>query len=238
MPDFDVNEHYKGDQGRAYVEARLSAGDAFYAVELEYFLPYLRSTDSVLEFGCGGGQMLSLVTPRVASIEAVEVNTAAREIASRSGVRVYASLTEVPGDATYDVIVSNHVLEHVPDVGAVLRELRSRLKPGGRLVVKLPIDDARAPRQRTWDRYDVDHHLHTWTPRLFANQLYDAGFEVDNIRVLTAALHHSLIGLRPLALRNATLWALAVLTRRRQLFAVASNPSGSVPSRSETSPRR
>jgi 2-polyprenyl-3-methyl-5-hydroxy-6-metoxy-1,4-benzoquinol methylase len=223
MPTLDVNPHYKGEQGRAYVDARLSAGPEFYSLELEYFLPYLRPADAVLEFGCGGGQLLPLLKGRVARIEAVEVNDGARERAAAFGVRLFASLGDVPREPTYDLILSNHVLEHVPDVGEVLRQLRARLKPGGRLVVKLPIDDARAPHQQSWDRHDVDHHLHTWTPRLFANQLFDAGFEVENIRVVTAALHQSLVGVRPFALRNLAMWALATIKRRRQLLAVARN---------------
>ena len=55
---------------------------------------------------------------------------------------VYASLDDLPLRPTYDVIMSNHVLEHVRDVCGTLERLRQWLKPGGRIVLKLPIDDA------------------------------------------------------------------------------------------------
>lgn len=43
-------------------------------------------------------------------------------------------------DATFDAVLSNEVLEHVPDLDAALRDTARILKPGGRLIATFPFD--------------------------------------------------------------------------------------------------
>jgi SAM-dependent methyltransferase len=43
------------------------------------------------------------------------------------------------GDATFDVVVCCHVLEHVPDDRKAMREIRRVLKPGGFAVLQVPL---------------------------------------------------------------------------------------------------
>jgi SAM-dependent methyltransferase len=47
-------------------------------------------------------------------------------------------------DASFDVVFCSHVLEHVPDDRAAMRELRRVLRPGGWAVLQTPVDTARA----------------------------------------------------------------------------------------------
>lgn len=64
------------------------------------------------------------------------------------------------GDATFDVIVSNDVLEHIPDPAAAFRECCRVLRPGGAVLATFPFH---ADRQRTLVRATladgVVHHL-------------------------------------------------------------------------------
>jgi SAM-dependent methyltransferase len=124
-----------------------------------------------------------------------------------------------------DVVISNHALEHTLAPLAELRELRRILKPGGRLVLWLPVDDWRSQRR---PGEDVNHHLYTWTPLLLRNLLDEAGFEVRECRVVTHAwprFHEFLFSRLPRPAFDvlARLWA--VLRRRRQVMALAERPS-------------
>lgn len=49
-------------------------------------------------------------------------------------------ITDIPhADGSFDLVFCNHVLEHVPDDRAALRELRRVLSPGGRAVLMSPV---------------------------------------------------------------------------------------------------
>lgn len=45
-------------------------------------------------------------------------------------------------DGSYDMVICNHVLEHVSDYGKALTEISRILKPGGKLIISFPIDPA------------------------------------------------------------------------------------------------
>jgi SAM-dependent methyltransferase len=47
------------------------------------------------------------------------------------------------GDASFDWVIANHVLEHVPDDRRAMREIRRVLKPGGTALLQVPIALAR-----------------------------------------------------------------------------------------------
>jgi 2-polyprenyl-3-methyl-5-hydroxy-6-metoxy-1,4-benzoquinol methylase len=220
--DHKVSDHYQGDRGGAYVAARqYDAHHPGFGLNFDYFHPYIGPRSRVLDFGCGNGGMLPHIGRAASSVEAVEVNPVARELARGFRFPVYESLDAIPAGKQYDVIVSNHVLEHVPDVVDVLSRLRRHLVPGGLFVTKLPIDDIRESLQRTWSKDDVDRHFYTWTPRLFANVLFESGYNVESIKIVTSAWDRRLFPLIKIGLAKPAFWCLATLLNRRQLLAVA-----------------
>jgi SAM-dependent methyltransferase len=226
MKQAPVGRHYQGEAGVLYAQKHGSGGELGYRLNAEFFLPYLKTTDVILEFGCGNAGMLRVLKSHVTRAEGLEVNPTARQAALLvSGCTIHAGLHEIPEEPVYDAIVSNHVLEHIRDVCSTLEMLRIRLKPGGRLIVMLPIDDFREPHQRKWDRDDNDHHLHTWSPRLFANTLYDSGYDVQDVQVITSAWHPALYRFMRFGLTKLVCWSIAVLLKRRQIRAVAVRPT-------------
>jgi len=66
-------------------------------------------------------------------------------------------LHAVPQPAgTYDAVINTQVLEHVPDPAAVLRELNRVLKPGGKLLLSVPLT---APLHgEPWHFFHFTHH--------------------------------------------------------------------------------
>ncbi len=231
MPDktstAGVSERYQGEAGAEYAAHYHSDPmDVGFRLAAEPLYPYLRSSDHLLDFGCAAGGVLRHLAPRVARAEGLEVNPHTSATARSLGFTVYNSLDELPDELSYDVVVASHVLEHVRDVASTLERLRAVLRPGGRLLVMLPMEDWRTATQREWERGDIDHHLYTWTPRLIANLLHETGYEVSDVTIRTTAWHPRLFPLMRVGLGKPAFWAFSVLKRRRELFAIAHQPAG------------
>jgi SAM-dependent methyltransferase len=212
-----VGSHYRGAAAADYLAYQRGIGALGAQLNRWKFEPHVRPTDAVVDFGCGTGGLLEGL--EAASKTGVEVSDPARREALERGLRVVAATSELV-DASADVVISNHALEHTLAPLDELRELRRVLRPGGKLVLWLPLDDWRAQRQ---PRPDADHHLYTWTPLLLRNLLDEAGFEVLETRVVSHAWPPATARLarlpRPLFDVLARVWS--VLRRRRQLMAVA-----------------
>lgn len=108
----------------------------------------------ILEVGAGTGSNLELLK-RYGTVDAIEPDDGARAFAEqRSGLSIKGGyLPHVPlDDGAYDLIVLLDVLEHIPGDVEALTYLRTKLAPGGRILVTVP----GAPWM--WSAHDVAHH--------------------------------------------------------------------------------
>jgi len=109
-------------------------------------------------------------------------------------VDVQADITRLPfRDGEFDVVLVNHVLEHVPDDRAALRELHRVLTPGGRALMQHPmpgvsrtIEDSSvtdpADRLREFGQED---HVRVYAESDFRARVREAGFVSSVIRTRT-----------------------------------------------------
>ncbi|MGC4252797.1 MAG: methyltransferase domain-containing protein [Sphingobium sp.] len=96
-------------------------------------------------------------------------------------------LMELDEADRYDLFYASHVMEHVPDDRAVLRNILRALKPGGEawLIVPLwdkPTEDGSfdiPPRERE-RRFGQWDHVRQYGPD-FADRIREAGFELEEI---------------------------------------------------------
>jgi SAM-dependent methyltransferase len=221
MTQIELPSRYTGSEGEAYFRWQAEIGRAGARLNRWRFLPFLSGTDIVLDFGCGGGFLLAGL-PALDRL-GIEINPAARQVAEANGLATYPSLEELEA-ASVDVVISNHALEHTPDPFAELRGILRTLRPGGRLVLWLPLNDWRSDRRV---KNDPSCHLYAWTSLTLRNLLSAAGFEVHACKVVTHAWSLRLASLEsrvPSRLFDLACRTLAVVRRRRQLMALASRP--------------
>lgn len=103
---------------------------------------------------------------------------------------IKADITNIPFEDNYfDVIICNHVLEHIPDDSLAMSELYRVLKMGGWSILQVPIDTSlehtyedfsiTSPKERE-KAFGKDDHVR-WYGRDYKKKLEDAQFKVSEI---------------------------------------------------------
>jgi SAM-dependent methyltransferase len=152
-----------------------------------------------LDVGCGDGSVIEVLRDHglAARLVGLDADPLEVDLARSSGVyerAECASAAEIPEpDASFDFAFSNSVLEHIPPVGAALREVARVLKPGAPFTITVPVqafDDSLAGpgvlapllgRTRPVYLQRMDQrlaHVNLWSPQRWRSELEAAGFRV------------------------------------------------------------
>ena len=135
------------------------------------FADIIKENKKVLDFGCGGGFLLSEFTN--IKRNGVEINEIARNEASKKNITVFESSKDLPSDE-FDIIVSDNALEHCDNPFLELKELFRSLKKGGKICIVAPLDSLGV----SFKPDDKDFHLYSWSPMNLGNLLTAVGFNV------------------------------------------------------------
>jgi 2-polyprenyl-3-methyl-5-hydroxy-6-metoxy-1,4-benzoquinol methylase len=95
---------------------------------------------SVLEVGCGDGFLAARLSRRVPRVVAVDVDEPVLQRAKQRFPAApvawrHGDILAMEGMGTFDAVVSNATLHHLPDTRAALACLRGLLMPGGTLAL-------------------------------------------------------------------------------------------------------
>jgi 2-polyprenyl-6-hydroxyphenyl methylase/3-demethylubiquinone-9 3-methyltransferase len=132
-------EHY-GDFDELWWDPKGPAGllHAMNRPRLEFYLDQLGDPRGrrVLDAGCGGGLVAKGLAEAGALVTGLDLSPSCLRVASRAvprGFRPAAGRMErLPfAPASFDAVVAADVLEHIPDLPAVVAEVARVLRPGG-----------------------------------------------------------------------------------------------------------
>ena len=158
------------------------------ASEIAHVLSYPFPEGIGLDLGCGDGRLTQIILESVGERKMVGIDIDPRETALAEKLNIYDRIHVTPADqipepdGSFDWVFSNSVLEHIPNIDDVIREVSRVLKLGGKFLLTVPGDkfhkclggplfpwvsqedyikevDARFACLRYWSAKDWEEHL-------------------------------------------------------------------------------
>lgn len=147
----------------------------------------LHDHSRALDIGAAEGSMLKAIATVCpdATLVAVEPNPDFGAFAqSHAGCHVHSGLDQLKGNAHFDLIVINHVLEHVKKPVEFLRDVAQLLAPEGRLYIDVP---SVAEYTGLHDFHVA--HLYHFGEESLRNLLLSAGYDVHVLEKHSPVMH-------------------------------------------------
>lgn len=179
-------EDLAGSIPLARVLGRLPPLRARATFKLGVMLHPWRPEGVLLDVGCGSGHYLDLLRALGWSrLVGVDIGSRAVRTAVQSGLEAYEGDLRSVGfpDATFDAVSMSHVLEHVDDPVALLREVRRVTKPDGRIAIEVPNVESLVSRllRDHWVGIDTPRHLVNFSRLGLHTALVRAGLTIETI---------------------------------------------------------
>lgn len=182
------------------------------ARRLRHYVPNRHG--KILELGCGGGHLLrALRHAGYGNLSGVDW-AISPETGDLDGVTLIArDIARYTPTESFDLILLNNVLEHLPAPHEVLRRYRPYLKPGGCLIVVTPNADSLSRRifGKFWAGLHSPWHVFIFSPPSLSVLAERAGYRIHT-HMATAELGS---------------WALSLQSLWRSLRPAANRPAGS-----------
>lgn len=180
------------DRHLAYREDLLEVGPRFFMRTRLMRRMLQGQRGRILDVGCGDGFFLAQLARmgfQCAGLDASEamIDRARMRLAGQAEL-FCGLLQDYAPDQPFDAVVCGEVLEHIEDDVGTLREIARVLRPGGVLVVSVPID------MRLWNEADAyAGHVRRYSKGEILNKLRQAGLAPASYVVwgfpITRALH-------------------------------------------------
>jgi len=155
-----AEELYRGENGSQYHALRQGRrSDAVQDSRATLFSGLTQHDSHVVDFGCGTGGVLKRLEAKKRI--GVEINEISADEAAKHLDEIYRNLSEI-SEASVDVAISFHALEHVDEPADVISGLYRVLRPGGLLRIIVPCEmplllaqHQTVRRQGLWPRFEV-----------------------------------------------------------------------------------
>lgn len=175
------DDYFEGQDGGGY--ASYAAQAQALSLTFQRLMTQLKrrnmSGGHLLEVGCGYGFLLQQAQPFFSKIDATDFSAGALAKAQSFADNIYqGGLDAIPPGQTYDLIIANHVIEHVYHPHDFVAQCKARLKPGGWLLLSTP--DAGSfwlkLMGKRWPSFILPDHLLYFSAQHLRSLFTQAGF--------------------------------------------------------------
>lgn len=185
----DIASHY-GDEYDPYQRGYNRIADRVVRMRTNREVARMRSFNPsigvVLEVGASWGKyILHLRDTFGFDVVGVEPNAEMCAIGKKEGLDMRTGTLEDAHfpDASFDCVIMSHVIEHLYDPRATMREVFRILRPGGVVLIKTPNLDTpeRLFFGTYWLPYEAPRHILIFSGRTLARLLIESGFLIRRV---------------------------------------------------------
>lgn len=135
----------------------------------------------LLEIGVGSGSFLQSARERGFEVMGCDLSsTICERIRRTRDITMHCgTLAELESKDRFDVVVMNHVLEHVNEPVAFLQDVLRLLAPGGVVHIAVPNVACWEARLPGWTSYEP-YHLAYFTPETLGRTVTSSGFSIED----------------------------------------------------------
>lgn len=168
----------------------------------------------IIDIGCGDGFHLELLKDfgkKTWTLEGVDADERAAKMAEKKGLTVHCGLLEdLPlTKESYDLAILIQTIEHLADPPRLLREVRSLLRPGGRIVIVTDNTDSldfTLAKKRYWGGYHFPRHWNLFNRKTIQKLAGKIEMEVETLTTQVSPVNWVYSIRNRLADKNAPEW--------------------------------
>lgn len=149
---------------------------------------------NILDIACGYGYGAEILSSApISSYLGVDINEElvcnARQVYEENSKKVLsfecADATTWKSDRKFDLVISFETVEHIPNYQDLLRNLREKVRPGGRLLISSPNRPVTSPQAPSiFDKPANEFHTQEFTINELLLELKHAGFSFSDVSIL------------------------------------------------------
>jgi len=196
---YETYYNYGGEEGEKesrYVKLRALfqnswMWDFWLKIDGDISFHAVRGTGRLLDVGCNEGRGLIRYQSSGYSVEGLELNSKAADVARMKGFVVHSDLIEqFEPSQKYDVVVLSNVLEHSLNPAEMLTHVARILNPGGQVWISCPNSQSwlRTMFGEYWINWHVPFHISHFSPDTLSQVLQTSSFNTVKLRQETPAL--------------------------------------------------
>ena len=186
-------ENYSAEYYEPWIGKQSRARQGMWKKRLSLLDSFAGRKGSLLDAGCGEGSFLTAAKKEGWQVTGTEISAFACEKAEQTGIKAWRGQLQELGlkEKSFDAITAWHVLEHVPEPMAFLKEARRLVREDGVFILAVPNLDClplrwayrlfKGKRLVLFDPGNRELHLSFFSKQTITLALARAGFRVESV---------------------------------------------------------